>query len=119
MPPTATPEITLYESPGCWKCVDVHEVLDELGLDYESVTVRGNPEARALLVRAMGEPPYVPMLTDGDTAIWDRRRIIRHLQETYGTVPDGADELPGWMGGSCRLDENCEQPMEVPDGPDV
>ena len=109
MASTPTPELTLYESPGCWKCVDVREVLDEIGLDYTAVTVRGNPEARALLVKAMGEPPYIPMLTDGDIAVWDRRRIIRHLQESYGAVPDDARDLPDWMGGSCRLDdENCE-----------
>ena len=108
MPTADAPELTLYESPGCWKCVDVREALDATGLDYRAVTVRGNPEARALLVRAMGEPPYVPMLTDGDVAVWDRRRIIRYLQESYGEVPADADDLPEWMGGSCRLDDDCD-----------
>lgn len=105
---TPTPDLTLYESPGCWKCVDVREVLDEIGLEFTAVTVKGNPEARALLVQAMGEPPYIPMLTDGAKAIWDRRRIMRHLQETYGEVPDDAQPLPEWMGGSCLLDEDCD-----------
>jgi glutathione S-transferase len=96
--------MTLYDSPGCWKCVDVREALDRLGLPYESVTVRGNPEARATLVRAMGEPPSVPMLVDGDAAVWDRRRILAHLEATYGGDPAAAAALPEWMGGSCRLD---------------
>lgn len=96
------PRITLYESPGCWKCVDVHEALDALGLPYAAITVRGNPEARAVLVRAMGDPPAVPMLTDGDRAIWDRRRILAHLAATYGGAPPA--DLPDWMGGTCALE---------------
>jgi glutathione S-transferase len=99
--------ITLFDSPTCWKCVEVKEVLDELGLDYDAVTVRGNPAARAALVAAQGEPPQVPMLVDGDLAVWDRRRIVAYLRQTYG---EGDGELPYaampvYMGGVCRVDD--------------
>ena len=105
----ATGSLLLYDAPSCWKCVEVKDALDALGLDYSSVTVRGNPAARAELVRAQGEPPQVPMLVDGDTAVWDRRRILAYLAETYGgAVPApgaGWRELPVWMGGVCAVDD--------------
>ena len=102
----------LYDAPDCWKCVEITAALDGLGLAYDAVTVRGNPAARAALVAAQGEPPQVPMLVDGDLAVWDRRRILAYLEETYGAGrPEGAPslgELPAWMGGSCRVDgEGC------------
>jgi glutathione S-transferase len=98
--------VVLYDSPTCWKCVEVKEVLDDLGLEYDAVTVRGNPDARAALVAAQGEPPQVPMLVDGDLAVWDRRRIVAYLRQTYG---DGSGEtpyeaMPAFMGGVCRVD---------------
>lgn len=98
----------LYDAPDCWKCVEVKEALDALGLPYRSVTVRGDPVARAALVAAQGEPPQVPMLVDGQVAVWDRRRILGYLAETHGGVaPDGPGyrELPGYMGGVCAVDD--------------
>jgi glutathione S-transferase len=99
--------VILYDSPGCWKCIEVKEALHELGLDYDAVTVRGDPAARAVLVSAQGEPPQVPMLVDGDLAVWDRRRILAYLSQTYGGERDGVPfrELPSYAGGVCRLDQ--------------
>lgn len=101
--------VVLYDSPGCWKCDDVKEALTRLGVPYHAVTVRGDPAVRAALVAAMGEPPQVPMLVDGRRAVWDRRRILAYLDETYGDVaaPEGGGyaELPSFMGGTCRLGE--------------
>jgi glutathione S-transferase len=107
MPANGEP-VRLYESRDCWKCVEVREVLERLGVPYEQVQVRGNPEARATMVRAMGEPPRVPMLTDGGLAVWDRRRIIAYLEQTYGGT-NGLPwrDLPVFMGGSCTLDGDC------------
>jgi glutathione S-transferase len=70
------------------------------------VTVRGNPEARAALVRAQGEPPQVPMLVDGDVAVWDRRRIIAYLRETHGDQPGEVSyrDMPAYMGGVCAVE---------------
>jgi glutathione S-transferase len=100
--------MTLYDAPDCWKCVEVKESLDALALSYEAVTVRGNPDARAALVSAQGEPPQVPMLVDGGLAVWDRRRILAYLAETYGPGrAEGAAsyrDMPSFVGGTCRID---------------
>jgi len=99
--------VTLYDAPDCWKCVEVKAALDGLGIGYDAVTVRGNPRARAALVAAQGEPPQVPMLLDGDVAVWDRRRILAYLAETYGDGPPGGTsyrDLPSFVGGTCRVD---------------
>ncbi|MGD9695187.1 MAG: glutaredoxin family protein [Thermoleophilia bacterium] len=95
----------LYDAPECWKCVEVREALDALGIPFESITVRGDPVARAALVAAQGEPPQVPMLRDGDLAVWDRRRILAYLSQTYGEGDGGPSfrELPVYMGGSCTI----------------
>lgn len=99
--------LLVYDAPDCWKCVEVKAALQELGLDYEAVTVRGNPPARAALVAAQGKPPQVPMLVNGDLAVWDRRRILAYLRQTYGAPAPGDvpfDAMPVFMGGSCRVD---------------
>ena len=99
--------VTLYDAPDCWKCVEVKAALDGLGIGYDAVTVRGNPRARAALVAAQGEPPQVPMLLDGDVAVWDRRRILAYLAETYGDgPPEGTSyrDMPSFVGGTCRVD---------------
>jgi glutathione S-transferase len=97
---------TLYDAAGCWKCDDVREVLDRLGLPYETVEVRGNPAARERMVALTGDR-YVPVLVDGDLVVWDRRRIIRHLVDTYAAGEEGWDleEVPAWAGGARRLGE--------------
>jgi glutathione S-transferase len=98
--------VVLYDAPDCWKCVEVKNALGALGLDYEAVTVRGDPAARAALVAAQGEPPQVPMLIDGDLAVWDRRRILAYLAQTYGGDSGGTSfrELPSYVGGVCAVD---------------
>ena len=52
------------------------------------------------------------MLVDGPLAVWDRRRILAYVAETYGAGPaEGATtfrEMPVWMGGVCSVDgEGC------------
>jgi glutathione S-transferase len=98
--------VTLYDAPSCWKCAEVKEALDALGLEYEAVTVRGDPAARAALVAAQGEPPQVPMLVDGRLAVWDRRRILAYLAQTYGGETGGTPyrEMPSYAGGVCAVD---------------
>lgn len=102
----------VYDAPDCWKCVEVKHALDALGLDYEAVTVRGDPVARAALVAAQGEPPQVPMLVDDGLAVWDRRRILAYLAQTYGAAEAGAvpfRDMPVFMGGVCAVDgEDCD-----------
>jgi glutaredoxin len=83
--------VILYGAPGCWKCVEVAEALDALGLEHEEVTVRGDPVARAVLVAAQGEPPQVPMLVDG-----------------------GYRGMPAHMGGVCAVDGGCADDGAAP-----
>ena len=101
----AAGSLLLYDSPSASSASFTSTHFQQLGLAYDAVTVRGNPAARAELVRAQGEPPQVPMLVDGDTAVWDRRRILAYLDRTYGAGEGPAlESLPDWMGGSCSLE---------------
>ncbi|MDH3225682.1 MAG: glutathione S-transferase N-terminal domain-containing protein [Thermoleophilia bacterium] len=106
--------MTLYEAHDCWKCVEVREVLDRLGLEYDTVQTRGNAAAKALMLGLMGDPVQVPMLVDGELAVWDRRRVIAYLEQTYGEDTSGTpwQQLPVFMGGSCSTDGVCELPQE-------
>ena len=100
--------MVLYNAPDCWKCVEVEDALDALGVPYESVTVRGDLAARAVLAAAQGEPLQVPMLVDDGLAVWDRRRILAYLAETYGRGLAEGDvsyrDMPSIRGGTCRID---------------
>ena len=106
----------LYAASRCWKCDDVREVLDRLGLDYETVEVRGHPEARARLVELTGDR-HVPVLVDGDLVVWDRRRIIRHLVDAYAGGDGGleVEEVPAWAGGTRRLPGAAPQSSASPE----
>jgi glutaredoxin 3 len=96
-------ERVLYERRGCWKCVEVADALERLGVEHRRVDVARVPGGRARLEELTGEP-YVPVLVDGDLVVWDRRRILRHLEEAHGDGPDpDAEALPAWMGGTRRL----------------
>jgi hypothetical protein len=48
------------------------------------------------------------MLVDGDLAVWDRRRILAYLDQTYGTGAAGRPsfrDMPVFMGGVCTIDD--------------
>ena len=50
------------------------------------------------------------MLVDGDLAVWDRRRILAYLAQTYGGEAGGTPfrDLPSYVGGVCAVDgEGC------------
>lgn len=96
----------VYEREGCWKCDEVREVLDRLGVPHQRVDVRQDPAAGARMKALTGQR-LVPALEDGDLVVWDRRRVIRYLEETYGGVTEGtpARDLPAWMGGMRRFAE--------------
>ena len=106
--------MTLYEAHDCWKCVEVRDELAALGLSYEMVQTRGNADARAVLLAAQGDPVTVPMLVDGDLAVWDRRKILAYLQQTYGSTTDWEpwEEMPTIKGDTCSLDGTCADAHE-------
>ncbi|MCU0306265.1 MAG: glutathione S-transferase N-terminal domain-containing protein [Thermoleophilia bacterium] len=97
----------LYERSTCWKCVEVRQVLDRLQATYTVVDVAGRSDLGDRLEAWTGMR-LIPVLVDGDLVVWDRRRIIRYLEERHGGGAPGPP-LPGWMGGERRL-----SPHEVP-----
>ena len=46
------------------------------------------------------------MLVDGGLAVWDRRRILAYLAQTYGGESGGTPfrEMPSYAGGVCAVD---------------
>jgi glutathione S-transferase len=46
------------------------------------------------------------MIVDGGLAVWDRRRILAYLAQTYGGEAGGTPfrELPAFVGGVCEVD---------------
>ena len=47
----------------------------------------------------------VPTILDGDTVVWDSRRIVKYLYEQYGgqARAGSASELPDDVGGIRKL----------------
>jgi glutaredoxin len=89
--------ITLYELEGCPFCERVHERMDELDVDYESVWVEGLHSKRDEVKRVSGQRG-VPVLVDDERGITmaESKRILEHLNATYAggeaeAVEAGAD----------------------------
>ena len=89
--------ITLYELEGCPFCERVHERMQELDIDYESVWVEGLHSERDEVKRVSGQRG-VPVLVDDDRGITmaESERILEHLNATYAdgeakAVEAGAD----------------------------
>ena len=78
--------ITLYELPGCPFCAKVSAKLDDLDLEYESVTV---PAARSerTEVESISGQTGVPVLVDeahGVEGMDESDEIVAYLERTYG-----------------------------------
>jgi glutaredoxin 3 len=92
--------VTLLQLERCPWCAAVRQALSNVGVDYEVVTVARAREQRDEVEEASGQR-MVPVLIDGQTAVWDSRRIVRYLYSTYGG-PERArsiSELPDNVGG--------------------
>ncbi len=76
--------ITLYELDGCPYCVKVHERLQELDLDYESVWVEGLHSKRNE-VREVSGQRGVPVIVDENTGVTmaESANILDYLDTTY------------------------------------
>ncbi|MEW6583777.1 MAG: glutathione S-transferase N-terminal domain-containing protein [Actinomycetota bacterium] len=92
--------IALLQLERCPWCAAVRQALANVGRDYQALEVPRD-RAERHLVRALSGQPLVPVLVDGDTVVWDSRRIVRYLYETYGGSERSrsAGELPGDVGG--------------------
>ena len=89
--------ITLYELEGCPFCERVHERLQELDIEYESVWVEGLHSKRDEVKRVSGQRG-VPVLVDEERGITmaESERILEHLNATYAdgeaeAIEPGAD----------------------------
>ena len=96
--------ITLLQLERCPWCAAARQGLANVDQDYQVVEVPRDRDERHL-VRALSGQPLVPVIVDGDTVVWDSRRIVRYLYETYGGSDRSrsASELPDDVGGVRRL----------------
>ena len=73
--------ITLYQRTDCPFCWKVRIALAELGLDYQAVETRlgeKHPE-----VGRLSPTGSVPVLVDGETAVWESAVILEYLDSRY------------------------------------
>lgn len=92
--------IRLYQLEKCPWCAAARQGLANVEVPYEIVNVPRDRERRAEVQELTGQT-LVPVMVDGDTVVWDSRRIVRYLYATYGG-PDRArsiSELPEDVGG--------------------
>jgi glutathione S-transferase len=94
----------LYQLERCPWCAAARQGLANVGVAYETVDVPYDRAARTEVLELTGQR-LVPVLVDGDTVVWDSRRIVRYLYATYGG-PERArsiGELPDDVGGMRSL----------------
>ena len=73
--------LTLYQRTDCPFCWKVRIALTELSLEYEAVDTRlGEKHAEVLRLSPTGN---VPVLVDGDIAIWESSVILDYLDHRY------------------------------------
>jgi drug/metabolite transporter (DMT)-like permease/glutaredoxin len=96
--------ITLLQLERCPWCAAVRQALANVDAQYQAIEVPRDRAERHLVVALSGQP-LVPVIVDGETVVWDSRRIVRYLYETYGGSgrARSASELPDDVGGIRRL----------------
>jgi len=96
--------IRLYQLERCPWCAAARQGLANVGVEYEIVEVTPDREARREVLEMTGQP-LVPVLVDGDTVVWDSRRIVRYLYSTYDAAARDRSiaELPDDVGGMKTL----------------
>jgi len=78
--------LTLYELEGCPYCAKVTTKLDDLGLEYDSVSVPSAHSARTDVEEISGQTG-VPVLVDeehGVEGMPESDDIVEYLEATYG-----------------------------------
>lgn len=90
----------LYQLERCPWCAAARQGLANVDVDYEIVNVPVDRNERTDVLALSGQP-LVPVLVDGDTVVWDSRRIVRYLYATYGGAERARSirELPDDVGG--------------------
>jgi len=97
--------IRLYQLERCPWCAAARQALANVEVEYEKVEVPRDRSQRTDVIELSGQP-LVPTILDGDTVVWDSRRIVRYLYETYGgrARSGSASELPDDVGGIRKLE---------------
>jgi len=97
--------IRLYQLERCPWCAAARQALANVEVEYEKVEVPRDRSQRTDVLELSGQP-LVPTILDGDTVVWDSRRIVRYLYETYGgrARSGSASELPDDVGGIRKLE---------------
>jgi glutathione S-transferase len=78
--------LTLYELEGCPYCAKVTTKLEELGLEYDSITVPRSHSERTEVKEVSGQTG-VPVLVDPEHDVEgmpESDDIVAYLEETYG-----------------------------------
>lgn len=97
--------ITLYQLERCPWCAAARQGLRNVGIDeYRIVNVPRDRAGRDVVEELSGQR-MVPVLVDDDMVVWDSRRVVRYLYETYGGQERARsiDELADAPGGERRL----------------
>ncbi|MCG3116569.1 MAG: glutathione S-transferase N-terminal domain-containing protein [Candidatus Manganitrophus sp. SA1] len=76
----------LYDLDSCPYCRMVRDKLEELGLEYEKITVPSYRPNRKEVFEVSGQY-LVPVLVDGDVVLDDEDEIIAYLEKKYGQQP--------------------------------
>lgn len=96
--------IRLYQLERCPWCAAVRQGLANVGVEYEIIEATRDREGRDEVHEFTGQR-LVPVIVDGDTVVWDSRRIVRYLYSTYdpATRERSIAELPDDVGGITTL----------------
>ena len=78
--------ITLYHSPHS-RSVRCIWALEEMGLDYELVTLKFPPRVHHKDFKTINPLGTVPCLVDGDLMMTESCAIVQYLVERYGPTP--------------------------------
>jgi len=79
-------QVEFYTLPGCPYCAKVQRVLDELGVQYETIEVPPAHSDRTR-VRELTGQSKVPVIVDrahGIEGMAESRDIVAYLRSTYG-----------------------------------
>ncbi len=99
--------ITLYQLERCPWCSAARQGMRNVGIEeYRIVNVPRDRDGRGVLEELTGQR-RVPVMVDEDTVIWDSRRIVRYLYETYGGEERtrSIEELRDVPGGERKLSQ--------------
>ena len=77
--------ITLLQLRKCPWAAAVRQTLANVEQDYGVIQVPYERSARHQVMELTGQDK-TPVLIDGDIVIWDSRRIVAYLYETYGNA---------------------------------